>query len=608
MKKLLKIALLLSAASALFCACDPDEVDTPDGVAEITTISFTAAANDVLSADCAGVIDGTTINFVIPAGTSLTALVPTFEVTKDDVVTVGETKIESGVTAIDCSSAVTLTVADAKSNKTVEYAIKVSENDSKAELLSVGFYAADNAEKITEDYVADQIADQMIIRIAGGGAGKTLVMKFTAGQNDEVKVNNTAAEGSASVDCDFPIDITVTDAIANATKTYVVKVGKILEMQWTKAGEISDATLSKDFAMAADDASGEVYFFYGLSKTEGETTTTDMATVSKWNGSAFETVGSSCFSTGRVYYFSIDVCNGQPYVLFRDAAAPTANLSSVMTYKNASWQYVGAQGFGERMGAFAASPASIIVNPVNKQPMTAWSNNSAGVNVARRSLNISIFDGSNWNANQVMPGRSTTEYGYTPRYAANSSDVYLMVTNQTAKTSSLYKYASNAWTVVVDGFKCASTPALYYNSIECDSKGNLYAAMGNDSSGTWNIQLYKLNDKELAAFGQPINDELTSDSQYDMTFDSNDMPVVAYRSSVEPYNVKIVSIDPETKNWTEPFVCEGTANAKFTAVDKDANGTLYVAYSVAKTDGEGAAAGNSIVLYKYALEDDILPE
>ena len=207
MKKFLHIALLIGAVSALMCSCEPEP--KADGVAEIKSFAITAAANEALSQDCAAIIDQTaaTIVVALPMDTDKSALVPTFTTTDGDVVTVAGAEVKSGQSALDLTEGVEVVVTDASSNVTKTYALSAADNDGKAELLSVGFLAKDNTGKLTEDAVAEAIADEMVVRIAGGGAGVELVMSFTAGLNDVVTVNNEEAVATATVDCTFPIDI-----------------------------------------------------------------------------------------------------------------------------------------------------------------------------------------------------------------------------------------------------------------------------------------------------------------------------------------------------------------------------------------------------------------
>ena len=106
---------------------------------------------------------------------------------------------------------------------------KGPKDTTPAELKSFKILAADN-EGLTEDIAVETIAGEMIIRVKGGGVGKTFTATLEAGENDVIKVNDEAvsAEGKASFDATFPVDITVTNSKSELVEHYVLKIGKIL--------------------------------------------------------------------------------------------------------------------------------------------------------------------------------------------------------------------------------------------------------------------------------------------------------------------------------------------------------------------------------------------
>ena len=59
-------------------------------------------------------------------------------------------------------------------------------DETPAVLTSFKILAADN-EGLKEDYAPESISESMVIRIPGGGQGKTLVATVSAGENDVIK-------------------------------------------------------------------------------------------------------------------------------------------------------------------------------------------------------------------------------------------------------------------------------------------------------------------------------------------------------------------------------------------------------------------------------------
>jgi formylglycine-generating enzyme len=90
----------------------------------MTSFSFKAAGNSVLSAEINGTISGTNISATVPFGTDVTALVATFT-TIGQIVKVGNTTQASGTSANNFSSVVTYTVA-AANGSTQDYTVTVT--------------------------------------------------------------------------------------------------------------------------------------------------------------------------------------------------------------------------------------------------------------------------------------------------------------------------------------------------------------------------------------------------------------------------------------------------------------------------------------------------
>ena len=116
-----------------------------------------------------------------------------------------------------CLSLAVALLASCKEKETIP-------DTTPAVLKSFSFNIADNS-TLDKDYAAAEIAEEMIIRIPEGGKGKTLVATLTAGENDQIKVNDKAVvDGKASVDCTYPIDIADTNSKSVVSASYVVKV------------------------------------------------------------------------------------------------------------------------------------------------------------------------------------------------------------------------------------------------------------------------------------------------------------------------------------------------------------------------------------------------
>jgi hypothetical protein len=75
------------------------------------------------------------------------------------------------------------------------------------------------------------------------------------------------------------------------------------------------------------------------------------ATVRKFNGSSWETVGSAGFSAGSADYTSIAIrSDGTPYVVYRD----NGSKATVMKFDGSNWVTVGSAGFSAGRADFTS--------------------------------------------------------------------------------------------------------------------------------------------------------------------------------------------------------------------------------------------------------------
>ncbi len=603
MKKVLSY-LLGAACVVLACACDPNE---HDNVAQLNSFGFKAAQNSALTSDCNATIDGTTIKVVVPAGTDLTALVPSFDVTVNDEVTVGSTLAESGVTACNFSSNPKITVKDAVDGQSVEYTIEFAENDGAAELLSFGFYKDGNS-SLEEDAVASEIAEEMIIRIPEGGAGKTLVAKFEAGSGDVVTIDGEEVNGTATVDCSFPIDIVVTDPVAGVSKTYVVKVGKILKMEWNKVIEYTDAegTLYNDFGFAINPVDNVPYFVYNRA-VDGQKRS---VVVVKYENGAMATVGTPGFNAALTSDSGIPKIafdkDGVAYVFYADG--DYSKLSTVRKLEG-DWNVIGTAGFGSDEKLNTSYGNGMMIDPKTNTPgivYTANTKNAAGY----RTTVGGVFNGTDWNYAAVsgMPavnGSTAAVMAYSP--VATTDDAAYIIASANQSGFQLIKFADKSFSVVssyLDGHNYASLMGF-----AADSQKNLYL-LGADNEGTddynLNLSKYDVANNQWTKMASTIQTKYsaTSGSKAALCIDKSDNVYAAYGDADKV--LWFGGIDPETKDWGGFTKLDGDNTIKSDILmEFSKDGSVgYLVWLRAKTE----TAPVTMVVYECKLEADILPE
>ncbi|MGN0202839.1 MAG: hypothetical protein ACI399_08065 [Candidatus Cryptobacteroides sp.] len=609
MKRILGYFLSVITAVAALSACNEKYV--PDGTAALQSFKLTASLNPSLASDIVGTIDqdARTVTLVIPESVSVNSFIPTFTVTADDVVTASGVTIESGVTSITVTDGLRIVVSDDKSSLSATYTIITVGNDERAELLDIRITSEDNPELIAED-ITTEISEEMIARVPASAFRQELTIRLTATSNDEITVNGSAiTDGKAlNVDTAFPVDITVTDGIAGKSSRYVLKVGKRLEMVYELIATYSNEELDDYVDLAVDAANDVPYLVVGENSTVDGTTTKSMATVLKYDGAALVPVGERRFSGAQTSYDCIDVIDGKPYVAFVDAGAPVKSRISCMSFDGSSWNFVGERGFGGKITGLSYYRFDMILDPVTKYPITASGTIEAINLVAKRDLSISIFNGSAWEANIPVTGRTQT-YCYNQRFARSADAVYLLAANQSDKTFSLYQYKDKSWSTLQNELVIQGTTDIctMFADLDVAPDGTIYATVGDNSSGNYLCTFYKYNGTELVKAWNALPGVTFDDKycQWNLTFDSAGLPVIACiltNSSADTRVVKLFTLDPETKDWNSPVEI-GSACGCYLASGRADNGNIYFVYS--SKDANGC---NVINLYKYCLEADILPE
>ncbi|MBQ9463628.1 MAG: hypothetical protein IJU68_08265 [Bacteroidales bacterium] len=604
MKRIIFYAICVIAAAASLASC---KKTLPDGECSIKTFSLQASLNSSLSSDINGVIDQSakTITLVIPASVSTVSFIPSFEATKDDVVYAEDQIIESGVSTVTISSGVRISAIDAVSGLEARYTLVVNYNDGMAELCSVVFKQEDNS-LLSEDVFPWEIAEEMIVRVPSEAFRKELVLTVEAGDNDAIKVNNTAVESGSSikVDTSFPIDITVTDEYAGASAKYVLKVGKILGYVISKLGTYAEGTVA-DFSMALNPNDKLPYFAYtrkvGDEKYNG-------VSIAKWDGSAFALVGPSGIADNSARAASKPkVAFGKDgsvyaYYLAGDVASkPTVRILS------GEWNVVGTAGITPQ-NCNSSYLYPFFVHPATGRPAFFWNGNTKN-QASYRVMNYAGFSGDAWSVNVVaaapaLGSGGTTNSGmyYTSSAYVSSEKVFI---GSSFNEFGYYVHevaADGTLTPIVENFLPAGAPYGLPGNLGLAgiTDDELYLFAADAAAGTMQIYSVDKEEKTLKPFGAGLPVTIAANGNISTNASFGVSPATPLVMAVADQDGKVPGFF---------FLNEGL---QWDAVSVDApvasKSVYYVAFN---QDGYGYAAylsADGIELYGVGLEADILPE
>lgn len=607
MKKLISILACTLAAISVLVSCQPKE--TPDGKCELTSFSLTHSLNSTLPADIVGVIDAAKKNIVlvVPTSVTTTSFIPTFTATQYDVVKIGGTEVTSGQTSVKITDGTKVSLSDLVSSLTAEYTITILANDEAAELVSVSFKAADNS-LLDVDVAPEAIAPEMLVRVPGDAFRKELTLTVSAGSGDAISVNNTVVESGSSikVDTSFPIDITVSDAIAGKSVDYVLKVGKILEVVVKKLGSYTEGTIS-DFTMTINPTDNLPYFAYTRKVGDEKY---DNVSIAKWNGSAFALVGPTGLADAPA------TSSKKPQVAFaKDGTLYAKYLGGEVSNKptvkklDSDWVVVGTAGFTAQNNNTSNS-YPFFVHPANGKVHLFWNGNTKKTDTYR-TMNLATFSGESWSSSiisGVIPayGSGSTESSgnyWTSSAVINESKVFI------ASSFNEFGYyvhevnADGSLTKIIDNYLPEGAPQGLPGNLQLKEgpDGTLYMlAAVRVGDGTMQVYTVDQNAKTLKVYGTgiPVSIGASGGISQDFGFAVNPVTglVVAAYDSAEG-NTVFAYLDDNLQwsNFTTDSLPVGKS-AFYVAFDKDGNG--YIAYQSA----------DAIELYSVGLEADILPE
>ncbi len=483
-------------------------------------------------------------------------------------------------------------------------------DETPAVLTSFKILAADN-EGLKEDYAPASISESMVIRIPGGGQGKTLVATVSAGENDVIKVNDAeVADGKASFDATYAVDIVVTNTKSKKSAQYEVKIGKILQITSKKLCSFeSTETLSiKDtyYKANVNPATGEMYLAYCFVPEGGVRT----IAVGKFSNGQFVNVGtpgivpaptdgSAAVAVSNLSALEFDK-DGAPYVLY--IGGDVKNTFTLRKFDGSAWVPVGPTGFATKPGTTYSTPS--LYFDANGNPGITYQNSSRG------SAHI-YLDNGEWKdgaINGLPPyvknggDRSSNQgiyyYGAHIDIGAKHYGVFSL------NYYGLYVYELKGYewaNPIISDYIPAEEPYALPGNLslaEKDGKLLIFTALNNVKA----MQIYEFDGSALTAYGASFSIGVSSSGGVDAArFGVNPQTGEIFAVKTDADKKLYYSIMNADKNWEEfTAIADAPATSVGLGFGFDKSGNALVVYPNANDKG--------YELYSIGLEDDILPE
>ena len=276
---------------------------------------------------------------------------------------------------------------------------------------------------------------------------------------------------------------------------------------------------------------------------------------------------------------------GVPYSYFVNAN----KKSQVMKFTNGAWTSAGAE-FGT--ANTVTSTLDGIGFHSDNNPVIGFMSSAAIGAVAKRTLTVSYFDGTDWLADQNVAGVSANDYLVTMFNSAGS--LYCGFIQQgTGGSYKLYKYKGEfTWELVCDYLPTGATqPNIAGVEWAVSNDGNeVYLLAGSDAitASIWlpTVYRYKVDTKTWTQVGEPLSSAggankqtMQSACRFDLALDNAGNPMVFYKDYDNNYYPTIVTLNSETRQWNTPIVLEnyslGTKKITLKSIEP---GTQYAVY------------------------------
>ncbi len=467
----------------------------------------------------------------------------------------------------------------------------------EAKLLTFGFYAEDNAGVLLKDYVATDISSTIKIAMPALINKSELVARFTTNEGNVVLIDGvTQVSGTTVNDFTIPVDYIVSDGKQNVK--YTINVTKASDMSWKLMSKFAEKEVFSGAVLKLNPVDNIPYLAFKLRNSDSGDK--QKMTVVRLDGESWKYVGpSEGFSDGEVASSHLDFdfsAGGTPYVAFGDKSVTTVSgAASVMKWSGSAWNYVGNKGMidaqSTNLHLSVLGDDDIILSQIN---------NSRNVSFPRRAMLVSTYKGS-WQ-NGELPLLASGTPVYTCDLAKANGAVYLLSINRGIVDEvnygySVFEYKDGKWSALLNNYleSNASQTSIVGMDIAAFEDGTVYVLTGDDAAvkDDYRLRLRKYDPvkKEWSTVGGgQLNVPMDKSISYAVAVAPDGTPFVVYSDIKDQDYPKVIYLDNETKQWTDPVSLPGAGEASDLNIVFSSTGIGYISF----TDEE-----NHVLVYQY---------
>lgn len=580
--------LTIVAALTVAISCKPEPK-----IEEPLMLSFTFKATDnvgILTEDCVGTINGTSIAIAVPPQAMGESLIASFTTNEGNVVKIGTTIQTSGVTSNVVGTSMSYTVSSEDGAKTANYTVSVAMGpDPNPTIESLAFLYENNSDYISKDIVAVIDGTDITVSVPQTADVSKLVATFVTTANNVVTVEGEVqTSNSTANDFTTPVDYIVTNSDGSVNKMFSVTVNKT-KGAWSQIATMDLYTVYSGPVLKVNPNDDLPYIAFREREVSSiESASANKGHLVKFDGTSWSSVGAAGFSP-EINGSTIDLAfleDGTPYVSFQNAEEGNKPIS-VMKYIGSAvgaWTMIGNAETSDMQSTYPhialLADDNIIVSQVN---------NSSKSSLPRRHLVMSYWDGSSWTNREPEQTASITTY-QNDLCVANGV-VYLTSINREVVNGVKYghnvlKYENGVWTslrshYVAEGAEQTGTSVL---DIAADDNGNVYLATSDNASGSGGYQIrvekYDAASESWSTVGGNPLDYIIESHNYARIAVAPDGTVFAAYQNYDTKTIEVVYFDfnSSTKQWSSiEKLGEGRVKGEI-SIDFDSKGVGYLSY------------------------------
>lgn len=434
------------------------------------------------------------------------------------------------------------------------------ESGDAPQLLSFGFYADDNPDVLSKDYVAElntnaQTTSTLNISIAMPALvdKARLIARFTTTDGTIVKVGDEEQTSQKSVqNFTLPVDYTITKG--NVNRRCAVTVTKAMNQQWKELVAFEAYTVYGDPVLQMNPKTNVPYVAFKIRSDEDN----HPVVLCLDKEHAWQYVGGKRLSHKvNNSYLDFDITSdGTPFLAYSDHEAKNVGALSVEKFDGSNWGFVGQAGLLNAQSNYVSLAALD-----NGEIVSAQVNGSRKGDFARNKMVISNYKDGAWNS-QILGLLSNDVFMCN---MAGSGNVAYVISINRGKVGTVnyghnvLKYTNGVWTALRSNFirqgNTTNNIAIIGITVAPNDVPYIWTLDNADGADAIRMEYYDQKTEQWFTLGGnvlPLGFTSDRNTEVALAVANNGTPYIVYGNAADQGYPYFIYLDPETQQWSAP--------------------------------------------------------